>query len=397
MANTDPYAETYDPTAHEAATLQALREMREKTGLASVGVGRADRPVDFAELCDRADSFQGFPGLNTAAVKGTVLRAVRSIRHRRSGAKLTPSAVHLLVLVIDHIYAAKPRGDHAPPNQWETGNLTVYTGNERLALMLGVSQRTVRTLLRELEDHGWLIRRYDHLNHRRGGAAGLDLRILGARLPELWEAERGIDETIAARREERRMERDDVAVLQAQEEILATHEKKMEKESGGEDQTIPQKYKVKNPGGKAPVHGKGASQVKGGLGTAGAKGPNGGVGRYVPDEELIFLMVHASPTLAGALPQDRLMNPDAGDIGRAIETIRRFHFPTLSPAAWTTAMKFHREAAWAAMLVATERLADEHGRPLRDRTKYLAGMLKKSNLRMTVIHSLRKLAASGLN
>ena len=128
--------------------------------------GIASRACNFAELESSSESYRGMEGISSAAVTGMVLRGVRVLCPA-----LTPSAVHLLALLAEHVYQA---------DRWRTGKLRVTASNGRLAHMLGVSERAVRRLLALLEANRWIVRRYNNAN-RRGDIAGIDLRPLAAR------------------------------------------------------------------------------------------------------------------------------------------------------------------------------------------------------------------------
>lgn len=344
-------------------------------GHAPARVGRCNRPDDYDALEDMALQYEGRPGLCTAQVLGLVLRTVHRVRHRETGARLSARAAQLLAILVDHVWAT--RGQQR--NRWEDGDLVIRPGNARLAMILDVDERIVRRALAELEDHWWLIRRYTHLNHRGGDAGGIDLRPLAARLDELLMVQQAGADALVARYEAMTSEHDDRIHVMDSETGEMCSDRIME--SRGEDRTIRRKYKVKNPQA-SPVQ-KGASQVSEGV------SPEGGHMPATPDAELAFLM-RQSPTVNAYLPPDVAGSASPEQIVRAVLAILSTEFK-LSASAWSFALRQYGWAALAAVVCAADKGLDARGKPIVDRTRYLAGMLKRSNLHATVVHSLRHL------
>jgi hypothetical protein len=325
--------------------------------------GIAQRACDFAELENTAQSYVGMERVSSAAVTGLVLRGVRILCPA-----LTPSAVHLLALLAEHVYQA---------DRWRTGRLRVTASNGRLAHMLGVSERAVRRLLALLEANHWLVRRYNQGN-RRGDIAGIDLRPLAARLGDLQQAEMAVAEAAAERRARIREVRDDVG----------THTKDRERTQCAtqEDPNVRLKSYNINPGLTDLVQGQ--AEGEGGK-RACSKAPSPDI---EDDQKLILLMAEASPTLQRQLAPDELQELLEAEpsprtliaVSRAVTWLLRGHVP-LRPPVWRSAVKRHGWAALAAVLVAVDRQG------VRDPAAYLTAMLRSSCLRETVRHNLRAL------
>ncbi|KJS38254.1 MAG: hypothetical protein VR70_10490 [Rhodospirillaceae bacterium BRH_c57] len=277
--------------------------------------------------------------MTTAAVTGLIARAVKVLCPA-----LSPAAVHLLILLVEHIH-----GDE----KWRQGRLRVIPSNARLAMMLGTCERRVRSLLALLEANHWIIRRYTEANRRNRPEAGIDLAPVAARLADLrraadWVAEEGRD---ARRRSD--AERDDAAGSRSE-------------ESAREDRSDRLKSYSVNPEPTAPVQPDGSG-------------------------ELVSLMLHASPQLQAALaPQDLvdLLSPrPPGPALHRLAAVVGFFVREmgLSTTAWTEGVRRHEWAALAAVAVAMERQG------VTRKAGYLRTMLRHPNLQDTVRHSLRRL------
>ena len=299
-------------------------------------------------------------GISSAAVTGMVLRGVRVLCPA-----LTPSAVHLLALLAEHVYQA---------DRWRTGKLRVTASNGRLAHMLGVSERAVRRLLALLEANRWIVRRYNNAN-RRGDIAGIDLRPLAARLGELQHAEMVVAKEAAERRAKAKAERVDVVDEQCR-----------TKPATQQDSNVHLKSYTLNPGLTDLVQDQ--AERKGGkalpLSSLSTK--------FDADQNLVLLMAEASPTLQRQLAPENLQELlDARPtpqtflaVSRAITWLLRGHI-RLRPAFWQRALQQHGWAALAAVLVAVDRQG------VRDPAAYLCAMLRSTCLRETVVHNLRAL------
>lgn len=324
--------------------------------------GIAARACNFAELEDLTRSYQGMERVSSAAVTGLVLRGVRVLCPA-----LTPSAVHLLALLAEHVYRA---------DRWRTGQLRVTASNGRLAHMLGVSERAVRRLLALLEANRWIIRRYNNGN-RRGDIAGIDLRPLAARLGELQRAEVVVAEEAADRRARVRAERDDLAA--------STEEDNRTQRAAQEDSNVRLKSYNLNPGLTDLVQGQAEGE------DAARSCPTSGP-EVEADQEIIALMAEASPTLQRQLTPEELQEllearPSPRTlvaVSRAVSWLLRSQV-RLRPQLWQSAIRAHGWAALAAVLVAVDRQG------VRDPAAYLCTMLRSSCLRETVRHNLRAL------
>lgn len=361
--------------------------------------GLAVRPTDFEQLETLCTAFDGANGFTTAAVTGLVLRTIRRIEHFDvdgvSQGPLPLAAVLLLAQLVEMVY-----DDKGGLIRWSSGearSLMVFPGNGYLERMMGVEQRTIRRLLKLLEEHHWIVRRYNKGNKRKD-VGGIDLRPLAARLQQLQEAWMTLTRDRQIALELARAERDDLEALQMAalsaaagglsalqdggedgDETSIVITSKEQKGSGREDRDVHLKsYKLRNPGSTSPVQ-KGAPQVEGGV-AASRTGPN----RFVPDDELMALMVAASPTLQRSLGAGELINPSPVAVARAVTWILRSEVK-LRPGAWEAGIKQHGFAALAAVVVAVDREGVDNP------AGYLHAMLKAARLRTTVMHSLRRL------
>jgi hypothetical protein len=315
--------------------------------------GIASRAGDFADLHFLSASFNGTGrGVTSASVSGLVARGVKVL-----SPALTATAVHLLVLLVEHVYDA---------DRWQSGRLTVLPGNRRLALMLGIDERSVRRLLRLLEDNRWLVRRYTNTN-RRSGDAGIDLRPLAARLAELHEAVAFLEEEIQAARVEDIDLRDDVP-------------KRNVESAQGDSNDHLESYKL-NPSSSNSVQGR-----------EGVK-PDADPICGADDLELIAAVVQASPTLQANLTPAELMDAIGEDpspqtihaVARSVSWIMQSQV-RLRHFVWKTALEQHGWAAIAAVCVAVDR------RGVKNPAGYLHSMLQASELRRTIWLNLKALA-----
>lgn len=304
--------------------------------------GIARRTETFPELEATARDVSA-PGVTTAAVTGLVLRGVKVLTPA-----LTPAAVHLLALLVEHVH-----GD----DRWRLGRLRVVPSNARLAAMMGTCERGIRRLLSLLEANHWIVRRYTASNRRSRPQAGIDLAPVAARLADLreavaWVAEEG--------REARRLadaERSDGRT----------------EETGREDKSVPLNSYSGNPKPTASVQ---PAEPR----TA---------------DELVSLMLHASPRLQGLLsPHDlidlqrpRQPGPALNRLTAAVGVFVREL--GLSSGIWTEALARHGWAALAAAVVVMERQG------VKRRAGYLRSMLRHPKLAETVCHSLRRLGDGG--
>jgi hypothetical protein len=115
---------------------------------------------------------------HAAEILGTLLRAGSAIG-LTDGARLT------LLTLVEHVHSER----------WRARDPKLWTSNRTLADCRGVEIRTIQRQLSELEDQGWIVRRYTRTHHR-AGAGCIDLSPLSCRMTELREA---VDEAAAAR------------------------------------------------------------------------------------------------------------------------------------------------------------------------------------------------------
>ncbi|MCA1971729.1 MAG: hypothetical protein LDL44_02740 [Caenispirillum sp.] len=304
--------------------------------------GIARRTETFPELEATARDVSA-PGVTTAAVTGLVLRGVKVLTPA-----LTPAAVHLLALLVEHVH-----GD----DRWRLGRLRVVPSNARLAAMMGTCERGIRRLLSLLEANHWIVRRYTASNRRSRPQAGIDLAPVAARLADLreavaWVAEEG--------REARRLA--DAERLDGRTD-----------QSGSEDKSVLLKSYSGTPKPSASVQ----------PAETGAA------------DELVNLMLHASPRLQGLLSPHDLIEllrprPPGPALNRLTVVVGVFVRELgLSSGIWTEALARHGWAALAAAVVVMER------QEVKRRAGYLRSMLRHPKLAETVRHSLRRLVDGG--
>ncbi|MCA1972103.1 MAG: hypothetical protein LDL44_04640 [Caenispirillum sp.] len=278
---------------------------------------------------------------------GLVLRGVKVLTPA-----LTPAAVHLLALLVEHVH-----GD----DRWRLGRLRVVPSNARLAAMMGTCERGIRRLLSLLEANHWIVRRYTASNRRSRPEAGIDLAPVAARLADL---RRAVDWVAEEGREARRKsdaERDDAGA------------DNRTSESGREDIFVPLKSYSGTPKPSASVQGAEAGAA----------------------DELVSLMLHASPRLQGLLSAHDLIDlqrprPPGPALNRLTVAVGVFVRELGLPSeVWTEALARHGWAALAAAVVVMERQG------VKRRAGYLRSMLRHPKLADTVHHSLRRLVEGG--
>ncbi|MGY0794284.1 helix-turn-helix domain-containing protein [Azospirillum argentinense] len=333
--------------------------------------GRAQRAETFPHVADLATTFRG-TDRGAAEIVRLVLFAGSCLTYLGEDGQLdvdrtlSAPAVRMLALLCEHIHTEK----------WQSGNPYVWTSNDYLAMRLGlVDARQVRRLLSELEQAGYIVRRYNRRNQRLD-RQGIDLRPFGARLDAIEEASARMEEMFDLRRAERHAEWDDGA----QHSNTKFSTKIPEQDSCLEDIHVrleSTSYKSAEPKGSVD------------------KWPSDhSVGKvHATDRrkaaEMFELVVVASTTFRRHLiPADQKL-PTPSVIGGAAVDILRTKFRALRPDVWPNAVQRHGIAVAAAALALA---ADRPG--VSDRTRYLASLLAKPDIGATVTHSLRALIRS---
>lgn len=291
-------------------------------------------------------------GVTTARVVSLILSGVRIVTP-----DLSLGAGFLLARLCEYVFDAA---------RWSSGDLTVTPGNASLAASLRISPRQVSRFLRELEDVGWIIRRYNGLN-RRSISGGIDLRPVAARVEQLRQAVAAVKAELASRY----AEADETAGAETEAEPVTYPQTDL---SGEGDRSVTLKYLTKK---------------------SKQDSVQAGQGQALDDGQLVGLMITASQTLQRVLsPADLacLSSPDTASVAlhaltRAVSWLVSKDLG-LQGAVWASALRHHGITALAAAVVSIER----HG--VRNRAAYLRGMLDRDGLRRTVHHSLSALSLS---
>ena len=272
---------------------------------------------------------------------------------------------------------------HTQRDTWKTGNVKTTISNARLAGLCGLTERSARRLLGQLEKHGWLVRRYTNANQRYG-AGGIDLRPLARRLPELENALVEFDDKKRKERERLSEERIDLPAP-----------------TGNPDDPDPEKsFRARRV--DRDVHLNLYNKTFGLTdlvqGQAEGRRPSpppvqSHTARAESDKDLVCLMTEASPTLQRQLSRDHLEELLCGDpspsaiqeVSRSIVWLLR-QYVRIRPEVWQKAVAKHGWAALAAVLVAVDK------RGIKNPAAYLYSMLQSSILRETIHHNLRALS-----
>jgi hypothetical protein len=325
--------------------------------------GRAQRADAFPQVAALAGTFTG-TDLNSAAIVRLVLFSGGCLTYLGQDGRpdtsrtLSKPARLLLALLCEHVHS----------DRWKTGRAYVWTANDYLAMRMDLADaRQVRRLLAELEEAGYIVRRYNGRNQRLD-KQGIDLRPFGARIEALVAACARMDEMHELRRAERQAEFEDTADLST--EIP-------EKKSCVPDTNVRlESYKLQSADPKGSVD----------------KMPSVSVGCKVRAtdrikvSEIFDLIVVASQTFRRHLnPEDqRLPTPSA--ISAAAIDILRSRFRSLRPDVWPAAVQSHGIGVAAAILALA---VDKPG--VSDPTRYLVGLLKRPEIGSTIATGLKAL------
>lgn len=142
--------------------------------------GFARRATNFAEVCDKALSFQWEPGINCARIKDAIMVGTPDL-----------SAGERCVLAALAVYLNEERLEQSKAYVWPSAKL--------IGRQLGMSESTVRAHRKKLETKGYLVRDYNRAN-RPAGEEAYDLAATCARLDELEEREASARLSIAEER-----------------------------------------------------------------------------------------------------------------------------------------------------------------------------------------------------
>ncbi|SBW00705.1 hypothetical protein KL86APRO_11329 [uncultured Alphaproteobacteria bacterium] len=265
-------------------------------------------------------------------------------------------------------------------SRWQSGDLIVHVSMYRLTSRCLIDDRQLRRVLKKLEAYGWLLRRYDARN-RRQFSGGIDLRPLAARLDELVDADLAIERKIEMLKLQAKAEMDDR--LEVEEAIAALAESNEEGESSMADMNV----RISSLQSHShPLRDVSKEARQGSV--AEPTAPRKRTFDPADEREMMDLMLANSVLLAKAMNPADLADPTPLAVTRAIAFLLREHgvFREIRPALFVAACDRHGLAAGAAALIAFERPG------IRNPVKYLAGMLHKPSLRMTIKESLRRMA-----
>lgn len=326
-------------------------------------IGRAQRADAFPQVAALADTFTG-TDRNSSAIVRLVLFAGACLTYLDEDGKVDTSrtlsspAVRMLALLCEHVHT----------DRWKSGRAFAWASNEYLAMRLNLAcNRQVRRTLAELEEAGYIVRRYNGRNQRLD-KQGIDLRPFGARLDAIEQACARMDELYDLRRAERHAEFEDTAGLSTEFPEI---------DSSLPDIDAPlESYKLQSAGPKGPVEKMPSVCSRGKVRAT----------DNVKAAEIFDLIVVASPSFRKHLdPQDqRLPTPSA--ISMAAIDILRTTFRALRPDVWPKAVQTHGIGIAAAVLALA---VDKPG--VADPTRYLASLLARPDIGSTIATSLKVL------
>jgi hypothetical protein len=335
---------------------------------AVVAKGFVKRAGNFEAVNMLAEEFAGEPGYASIKAFALVGMAFSLLEPDLPG-----KAKEVLIVLIQHTQR----------DTWKTGNVKTTISNARLAGLCGLTERSARRLLGQLEEHGWLVRRYTNANQRYG-AGGIDLRPLARRLPELENALVEFDDKKRKERERLNEERID---LPAPAESPDDPDPEKSFRARRVDTDVHLNLYNKTSGLTDLVQG----QAEGGRTSPPPVQFHSS--RADSDMDLVCLMTEASPTLQRQLSRDHLEELLCGDpspsaiqeVSRSIVWLLR-QYVRIRPEVWQKAVAKHGWAALAAVLVAVDK------RGIKNPAAYLYSMLQSSILRETIHHNLRALS-----